>query len=92
MVALQIPVLVEIHSPLCVCNHSILIVSWFPAIHIAGFAGMQYLVPMHPAVVAPNCFGATAGVVAPASSTAAASLRCGILASHHFGELFVGRR
>jgi hypothetical protein len=92
MVALQIPVLVEICSPPCTCNCSTLIVSQFPANHIAGFAGMQYLIPMRQAVVALNCFGAMAGVVAAASSAAAASLRHGVVASHHFGELFVGRR
>jgi hypothetical protein len=92
MVALQIPILVEIRSPLCVRNRSILIVPWFPANHIAGFAGMQYLVPMHPAVVASNCFGATTGIVAPASSAATASPRRRVVASHCFGELFVGRR
>ncbi len=88
MVALQIPILVEIRSLLCVCNHSILIVSRFPANHIAGFAGMGYLVPMRSAVVAPNCFGATTGVVAPAYSAAAVSLRRGVVACHRFSELF----
>ncbi len=79
---MQIPIIVEIHSPLCVRNCSILMVPRFPANHIAVFAGMQYLAPMRPAVVAPNCFGATMSVVAPASATAAVSLRCGVIASH----------
>jgi hypothetical protein len=92
MVALQILILVEIRSPLCVHNRSILIMPRFPANHIAGFAGMQYLLPMCPAVITPNCFGATMGVVTPVSSAIAASLRGGVVSSHHFGELFVGRR
>ncbi len=89
---MKIPVLVEIRSPLCVCKHSTLIVSQFPANHIAGFAGMQYLVPMHTTIVAPNCFGATASAVALASSASAASLRGGVVVSHRFGEHFVGHR
>ncbi len=89
---MQEPVLIEIRSPLCFCNHSTLIMSWFPANHIAGFTGMQYLVPMRPAVVAPNCFGTKVGAVASASSTAAASLRHKVAASHRFSEFFVGHR
>ncbi len=89
---MQIPILVEICSPLCFRNRSILIMPWFPANHIAVFAGMQYLVPMRPATVAPNCVRATTGIVAPASFAATASLRHGVEASHRFGELFVGRR
>jgi hypothetical protein len=52
---------------------------------------MQYLVPICPAVVALNCFGAMAGAVAPASSAATVALRRKVVASHHFGKIFVGR-
>jgi hypothetical protein len=46
------------------------------------------LVPMCPAVVAPNYFGATAGAVAPMSSATAMSLRCKVVVSNRFGEHF----
>jgi hypothetical protein len=49
-----------------------LILSWFPAIYIAGLASMQDLVPMRPTVVSPNCFGTTAGtfiIESPAAAT-----------------------
>ncbi len=71
---------------------TVAIVSGLPANHIAGFAGMQNLALMHPAVVAPKCFRSTAGTVAPISSAGATSLWCKVAASHRFGELFVGRR
>ncbi len=89
---MQIPILVDIRSPPCVCNCIILIVPRFSANHIAGFADMRYLVPMHPAVVASNCFGATMGIVAPPSSTVTTPLRRWVVPSHHFGEIFVGFR
>jgi hypothetical protein len=82
---LQIPVLVEICSPLCVCNCCI--VSRFPTNHIAGLSGMQYLVPMHLTVFSPNCFGAMVGAIATVTPAAAASLRREVAASNHFGEL-----
>ncbi len=89
---MQIPVLVELRTTFCVCNHPSLIVSRFHANHTAGLASMQDLVPMHPTVVSPNCFGTTAGAFATTSPAAAASLRRKVAVSYHFGELFVGCR
>jgi hypothetical protein len=43
---------------------------------------MQYLVPMRPTVVSPNCFVPMAGAIATVSPTAIASLRCEVAASY----------
>ncbi len=89
---MQIPVLVEVRTTLCVCNRCSLIMSRFPANHLAGLISMQDLVPMQPTLVSPNHCGTTAGAFATTPPTPAASPRCKVVVSYHFGKLFVGSR